>query len=265
MARRCEFVLALAAFSGIALAQQPAKLEFEAASVRPHNPNDDDDQGLRILPGGRLVSHDLSVFVLIAGAYNLRISSGRLSGGPGWIRSEQGVYDIEAVAEEGSVPRGLPAKERDARVSTMLQALLADRFRLAVHHESKEMPVYALIVSKRGHKMRPATLEERECDPDAHPGCQGFGGGPEPKINARAVVVTDLAQVLEIWSDRPIVDQTGLEGLFDFDMPLPFPAGTDPNLPTLFTALDQIGLKLESRKMPVDILVIDHVERPDPD
>jgi uncharacterized protein (TIGR03435 family) len=71
--------------------------------------------------------------------------------------------------------------------------------------------------------------------------------------------------VLEIWSDRPIVDQTGLEGLFDFDMPLPFPAGTDPNLPTLFTALDQIGLKLESRKMPVDILVIDHVEGPDLD
>jgi uncharacterized protein (TIGR03435 family) len=71
--------------------------------------------------------------------------------------------------------------------------------------------------------------------------------------------------VLEIWSDRPIVDQTALEGFFDFDMPLPFPADTDPNLPTVFTALDQIGLKLESRKMPVDILVIDHVERPDPD
>jgi bla regulator protein blaR1 len=263
MARRCEYVLALAAFGWISWAQQPAKLKFEVASVKPHNPEDDDDQGLRTLPGGRLVSHGFSLIVLIAFAYNLPI--GRLSGGPGWIKSEQGVYDIEAVAEEGAVPRGLPGKERDARVMTMLQALLADRFKLAVHHESKEMPAYALVVSKGGHKMRPATREERECDPDAHPGCQGFNGGPEPKINARAVAITDLAKVLEIWSDRPIVDETGLEGLFDFDMPLPFPADADPNLPTLFTALDQIGLKLESRKMPVDILVIDHVERPDPD
>jgi uncharacterized protein (TIGR03435 family) len=177
MARRSEYVLALAAFSSIALAQQQAKLEFEVASVRLHNPDDDGDPGLRILPGGRLVSHGVPVRAVIATAYDLPILSARLAGGPDWISSpERDVYDIEAVAEEGAVPRGLPVKERDARVMTMLQALLADRFKLAVHHESKELPVYALTVSKGGHKMRPAKLEERECDPDAHPGCRGFSG-----------------------------------------------------------------------------------------
>jgi uncharacterized protein (TIGR03435 family) len=244
----------------VVFAQQSNPAAFETASIKPHNPNDPRDQGLQFFPSGRLTAVEIAVRSLIAAAYELPLPSRRLSGGPNWINSEE--YDIEAAAAADEFPSGLPVKDRDEKMRVMLQNLLADRFKLAIHRETKEMPVYALVVSKNGHKMRPASVQ---CDAAANPACRGFNSGPEPVIHGRAVSVADLTRVLERWSDRPILDQTDITGLFDIDMPLPWPLDEpDLSLPTVFTALNQIGLRLEGKKAFVEILVIDRVERPDP-
>ena len=169
------------------------------------------------------------------------------------------------------------------RERLMLQALLADRFKLVIHREVKELPVYALVVAKGGPKLQKADIDEKDCpDSSASPApdpttlCHSLGGGRGRGIHARAVSISELANGLENYTDRPLVDKTGIEGLYHIETrpwlpmqtgPPPAPGATEDGiavaeLPTIFEVLEKLGLKMEPQKEKVDVYVIDHVERP---
>ncbi len=256
-----------------------AALAFEAASVKP-NKSPEFRGGVQFLPG-RFRAQNLPVYWVIAAAYNIGPQSVRLSGGPEWIRSEK--YDIEATAGSGAMPAGLSAKAREDRVRRMLQTLLADRFRLTVRRETRDLPAYVVVVAKNGLKLQKASIDEKDCsDAPAAGGirCHVINGGMGRGLHGKAVTISDITGFVENWSDRPMVDGTGIPGLFEVESdgwtpmrpPPPPPPGTPPNpeaialadpaRPTLFMIFDRLGLKVESQKAPVEMLVIDHVERP---
>ena len=247
----------ISSIGAVAFAQQP--LAFEVASIKPRHSGDHRDPGLSFLPGGRLVATGITVRGLIVTAYDLPMPN-RVSDGPAWINAEE--YDVEATAPADAVPAELSAKDRGTRVRAMLQTLLAERFKLLTHRDTKEMSVYRMVVSKGGSKLHPAKIDN-QCNSSEVSICQNFSSGPDAAIHGRAVTTGDLAKMLEKWSDRPILDQTGIEGLFDIDIALPWPIAADSNLPSIFTVIDPLGLKLEPKKGPVEIFVVDRVERPD--
>jgi len=162
----------------------------------------------------------------------------------------------------------------------MMQALLAERFQLAIRRESKEQPVYALVVPKRA-KLQTATREEKDCVADAsepgnNPPCHIFNGGQGRGLHGEAVDMADLVLFVSNWTDRPVIDKTGLKGLFNIQtdgwtplLPRQGPnegdeakALADPSRPTLFSIFDQLGLKLESQRAPVEMFVIERAEKP---
>jgi len=169
----------------------------------------------------------------------------------------------------------------------MLQTLLADRFKLKVHHEMKEGLVYALVVAKNGPKLEKAKLEEKDCanrvldalDPTS---CHRFMGGQGQGMQGQAVDMQDLAEFLSHFSDKPFMNKTGIAGLYNIQTPgwvplIPRPprpdggtesqraedqAFADPNRPTLNDVLDKLGLKLENQTGMVDTLFVDYVAVP---
>jgi uncharacterized protein (TIGR03435 family) len=232
---------------------------FEVATIKPSNP-DSPGQGLTI-QGKRMVTKNTSLSFLIAFAYGLHPK--QITGGPAWLDSEK--FDITAEPNEEGQPN-------DKQIKSMLAKLLADRFKLTFHKEKKELSAYAITVVKTGAK-----LTKNDSDPNGLPGL-GFRG----KLGALAVrnaTIADFAGLMQtVVLDRPVVDQTGLAGRYDFMLdwtpepsqfggrmgPIPTPAADDPAAPPdLFTAtVAQLGLKLESAKVPVDVMVIDKVEKP---
>ncbi|MGP0074894.1 MAG: TIGR03435 family protein [Bryobacteraceae bacterium] len=250
------------------------RAEFEVASIKL-NKSAEFGGMIRPSPGGRFIGTNIPLRFVITVAYSIK--DFQLSGAPPWLMSER--YDIEAKAEGNA--------NFDA-MRPMLQTLLEERLMLKVHHETKELPVYALMVGKAG-KLHPA---EGECPPPPktlpppEPGklpftpCGGFFMLPG-HLTGQKATIAQLIDSLSIFSGRIVLDKTDLAGKYDVDLQYtpaqaqlpapPPPPGVslpplppiDPNGPSLFTALqEQLGLKLESTKGPVDILVIDHVERP---
>ena len=218
-------------------------------------------------PGGRLTAVGIPLYLAIEWAYGLSIQSVRMSGGPEWTHSAQ--YDIDARPAAGAIPADLPGVVREQRMRPMLQALLAERFKLVVRREHKEIPVYAVSVAKGGLKME--SVDEKDCGPGLP--CHNFQGGQGRGVHSKAASVEDLLSWVENWSDRPMIDHTGLTGLYKMDtdgwVPLrggpggPGDGFDDPTRPTLFTVFErQLGLKLEQTKAPVETYVIEHVERP---
>jgi uncharacterized protein (TIGR03435 family) len=248
---------------------------FEVASIKP-NKSGDNRIMFRNSGGGRFSTAGTTLKMLIGFAYRLR--DFQVSGGPGWISSDR--YDIEAKAEDVAdmSPDKLPA---------MLQNLLAERFQLKAHTETRELPTYELVISKDGSKLK-SVPEPARRDPGAPPGPPPSPGGPMPpgsfrvmrgEIAASAVRIEQLALNLSQMLGRTIVDKTGLQGFFDIHLqwapdpsqntgpfgPMPgaAPPPTDPSGPSIFTAIqEQLGLRLEASKGPVEVLVIDSVERP---
>jgi uncharacterized protein (TIGR03435 family) len=264
-------------------AQQPvSSFAFEAASVRPNNSPDFQGRDWQFLPGGRFAATNTPLSIIIALAFNVPMytESLRLLGGPPWIRSDR--YDIQATGGTGTISAGMSVKARDDKVRLMLQDLLADRFKLVVRREIREVPAYVVVVAKNGPKLRKAAMDEKDCpqvEGNNGVSCHSAIGGQGNGIHGRALSVADVLAFAENWSDRPIIDQTGIEGLFEVDtegwMPLRpriVPPGrqptaediamSDPTRPTLFRILDTLGLKMESRKFPVETFVIDHIEKP---
>jgi uncharacterized protein (TIGR03435 family) len=250
---------------------------FEVASIKPNKSTDFHLQ-MESLPGGTLRVMNFPLKLIIIEAYGLPLqSSQRLSGGPDWINSEK--YDIEASAPQGAVPVGISGKSRSDRLMLMLQTLLADRFKLTVHRETKQMTVYALVASKNGPRVQRAKIDEKDCPESSNlvapaPGtdyCHAFFGGQGRGIHGKTVSMSELGTWLENWTDHPVKDKTGFKALFDIDTEgwgsmnsLAVPATPEPvqdGLASLPAVLDKAGLKLEATKDSVEVIVIDHLER----
>jgi len=282
----------------------PGKQKFEVASVRPNTSNDG-KISIGLQPGGRFTAVNVPLWDLIRQAYALQRS--QLVGAPDWVETAR--YDVVAKAE-GDIPRAAPGGPAGP-MNFMLQDLLEDRFKLKAHRETREMPIYSLVLAREDKKLG-QNLKASTADCEAFRGRgRGFGGpagpggpggapgpgGPERgvlapggrpacgmmigpgQVVAGGMPITQLALMLSQLTQRIVVDRTGLTGNFDIDLtftPERMPQGTpppgvqlpaiDPNGPSVFTAVqEQLGLKLESDRGPVEVLVIDHVERPTPD
>ncbi len=207
MTRRIALaIVSLAAVAGqIEARTRPA---FAVTSVKPTQP---DARGinLQFLPGGRLVITGFPLHIIIAIAYNLPFQSSRLTGGPDWVRSSR--YDIEATAEPGAIPPSLTGAARAQKMKLMLQSLLADRFKLAMRTETREMAVFELVAAKDGPKLEKAKVEEKDCPTRREPtaSCHQFAGGQGRGMHGQAVDLSDLAQYVENWTERPVLDRTG--------------------------------------------------------
>jgi bla regulator protein BlaR1 len=259
-------------------AQSSAKsLSFEVASVK-RNESSDHGIGFELTPGGRFTAKNVPLFIIVAEAYGVPFqgSGAQLSGGPDWIRAER--FDIEAVAEKGSLAGVTTVKAREDRMRLMMQSLLADRFKLVVHRDTKELPVYAIVVSKGGPKIEKSKMEEKDCPDTQADGtnCHSFRGGMGRGLHAQAVTMEDLASAVSNWSDRPVVDRTGLQGLYKIETvgwaPMQPREGGDPGTAedgvpwserqTLFTIFEKMGLKLEAQRAPIERVVIESAQRP---
>jgi bla regulator protein blaR1 len=234
--------------------QEPA---FEVASIKPSAPG---GRGISInrTPGGRLTTENVSLRFLITFAYDVR--DFQVTGGSGWIADAR--WDISAKPE-GEIPQN---DDGNLKIRAMVRSLLADRFKLVVHTETREMPVYALIVGKNGAKLLPSPEGSR---------------GPSMRTGRGQLSVTKcplslFAQALSNQLGRTVIDQTGMTGDFDFKLefapdqnqPVKPIDGHEPVAamesegPSVFTAIqEQLGLRLEGRKGLVKIVVIDQAEK----
>jgi len=275
-------------------AQTPGvRPSFEVASVKPNNSNSTNSS--TSFNRGRFVATNVTVKLLLMSAY--RVQDFQIIGGPGWIGSD--AFDIEAKPEEGAVPQQQGPRDPTAidPMSLMVQSLLEDRFELKLHRETRELPVYILSIGKDGPKFKAVDPAQQT---DAPPGARGVGGVgrvPPPaslpvgnmgssvnngrgEMSAHAVPIARLVNFLAQQLRRPVVDKTDLRDLYDFRVEwtrdqnvgaapqtaggAPTPATPDaPSGPSMFTALqEQLGLKLDSGKAPVEVIVIDSVQKP---
>jgi uncharacterized protein (TIGR03435 family) len=233
--------------AGAGFAQIPATPAFEVASIKPSDP------AARIAirrSGHQLVTTGTSLEFLITWAYD--VHSERLQNKPNWLDAAR--YDVIANAPQGPLPAqpGEPGP-----FQKMMQALLAERFKLALHRETRQMPVYALVVAKDSPRVKlgPAP-ESMGQNPFQMPG--------RGRLNGTQVSAAMLANVLSGQLGRTVRDETGLAGVFDFHLEWTPDTTTDAvgSGPSLFTALqEQLGLRLLARKGAGEVLVIDHVER----
>jgi bla regulator protein blaR1 len=265
--RKTKWMATAGAFLTLAtcvLGQTPSpvphsSLSFEVASVRRSDPNDKAPP-ITVSQGGGFTAH-VTLDTLIMMAYNVKPF--RLSGLPHWAESEH--YSIAAKPPADYRPKkpGI----LDEEMSQQIQNLLADRFGLVVHQESPEKPVYVLVVARNGPKLKEADTSIPFRLRLGKGRISNDGGGRVPM----------LASVLSNQLDRPVIDETGLTGFYKFDLKwapdAPLGSGPDSGVvsgssqpdagPSLFTALEeQLGLKLESKRRPIVVIVVDHVERP---
>jgi uncharacterized protein (TIGR03435 family) len=251
-------VVALISGGSVIFAQAPERLAFEVASVK-RNPSPAGNGRMQNEPGGRFKAVNAPVSWLIAFAYADSAGALRPSqiiNAPSWLGSEH--YDITATAADAADMDSIE-KQRG-----LLRSLLEDRFKFRVHREQREMPVYALVRARSDGTLGPRF---RQSTPDCLQEAAkcGFPGGPVGHIQADAITMDLLAQLLANASDRIVVDRTDLSGGFAIDLEWS-PDQTSSDKPSIFTAVqEQLGLKLESTKAPVDVLVVDHVERPTED
>ena len=240
---------------------------FDAASIKP-NTSQSENAGYGRTPGsGRFTATNNALQMLITTAYKLK--DYQLSGGPPWIKTAR--FDVTAESAQTNVT---PDQFR-----AMLRALLADRFKLAVHTETKDVPVYALTPAKTGLKITAVTdVDCPKYENDKLP-CGSFFMGPT-ELGGRNVSMSFFAEALSNVVSRPVIDNTAFTGKFNVDLefspdgttsfgPAGFTqqgvsaTGAPDNKPSIFTVLqDKLGIKLESQKGPGEILVIDHAEKP---
>ncbi len=231
---------------------------FDVATIKPVDP--DAKAGRFIIMQGthRFVEKAYTLKLLIAAAYDLNPKT--ISGGPEWVESDH--YDIEAITP------GEVRPTHDEQMS-MLRNLLADRFKLTFHREQKLFSIYELTVTKTGPKLKPSTAA-----PDDPPSLISTVYPQRVLLPAKNATMGDLTSLMQrAMLDRPVVDKTGLAGRYDFDLEwapdetqfggsLP-PAPPDAQTAPLFVAIQQqLGLKLEATKGPVDALVVDKAEKP---
>jgi uncharacterized protein (TIGR03435 family) len=230
-------------------------------------------RGLPQIDPGRIVFNNHSLYTLIAHAYGLVCSdvdaTGLISGGPEWARTDKWVVQATIPQDAGLQTSGIIAPMRpaigDPRLRKMLQNLLADRFKLLIHRVTKEIPTYTLTVAKGGSKLQHP--ENVPCTARGDNNIVPLKSGQKPYCSLEMVsmAISDFTALIRMSLDRPVIDKTGLAGTYEFRLLYSQPnrPSDDPAGPSIFTAVEeQLGLKLESAKGPVEILVIDSVERP---
>ena len=247
---------------------------FEVVSIRQNKSDDAENYGLAQYgptpDGWRMSNGSLALAILTA--YVPRsggaIYTGKqIEGQPEWTLNDR--YDIDARIAEADRAEWQNPESQKVMLRAMLQAMLAERCKLAVHRETKELPVYSLVLRKDGPKFK-------QTDPTApHPGGLPVPGGGSliteddgHTMHFYAVSMASLISLLSNWADRPVQDNTGLTGRYDFQLKRPAlgSPSTQPvegdSRPSIPSALEELGLRLESTKGPVEIFVVDHVERP---
>ena len=234
-----------------------APLTFEVATIKLSNP--DQPGKLFTVRGRQVLTINTTLSDLIVFAYDLHQK--QIAGGPDWAETQK--FDVTGLPQAPGIPSIV-------QLRGMIRQLLTDRFKLAFHRDKREMPVYAIVLGPNGHK-----LTKNDNNPNGLPGMLFRGLGNLPVTNA---TISEFAGVMQsAVMDRPIVDRTGLTGRWDFvirwtpdesqfgalGVRVP-PPTDDPNAPPgIFTAFtDQLGLKLDPTRAPVEVVVVDKVERP---
>jgi uncharacterized protein (TIGR03435 family) len=273
-----------------AQSQSAKPVAFQVASIKLNKNPDPRSIRVQVQPGGRYSTTAIPLRLLISQAYGLPFQSPRMSTTPEFTAAVQTMtpaqFDIEAVAPQGVIPAGATEAQQDEIMQRMLQSLLADRFKLVVHRETKELPVYAIVIGKNGPKLKKSDLQEKDCaDRIGKPGvipCHAFNGGQGRGLHTDAANMTDLAQFVENWAGRPVIDKTGLKDLFSIQTTGWRPQETipiqqrpdgqpptaeqqafaDPSTPTLLDIFEQLGLKLEAQRAPVETVTLVSIQRP---
>jgi uncharacterized protein (TIGR03435 family) len=274
------------------LAQAPPveSVSFEAASVKP-NTSGGNNTSVRRLPGGRFTATNVPVALLLQIAYQLQ--QFQVQGAPAWLRSDR--FDIVARLDGDPQPPAVGSTQPD-RMMLALQTLLADRFKLSVHWETQDLPIYALVLAradgKLGPNIRPAAVdctaaaaasaaaakEGRTLNPNTPDRVACGMRNSNGRIMFGGYPLSFFANGLSNEVNRAVVDRTGLAGNWDFELTYTRdrarqpdvtdagPPPADPDGASIFTALqEQLGLKLDSMKGPVRVLVIDRIEQPTSD
>ena len=221
--------------------------EFDVASIRPSTAAPNAGTSFNVFEGGRIRIVNEPVKLLIRTAFQLQDS--QIAGGPAWIDTDR--YDLEAKT-------GRPEKPGPGQISPMLQSLLAERFQLKFHREMRELPVGALVLDrnpKNAEKLKPAA-EDESAAMNTH------GGKPVWQLAATSTQMPDLARYVGNRLGRIVLDRTGLTGRYNFSLQWTTDDAPYENVPTLIESLRELGLKLESQKGQVEVLVIDNIQRP---
>ena len=228
--------------AGILCAQET----FEVASIKAH-PGIITFSADPLVKGNRVTATASTLLDMMTVAYHVRYD--QISGGPNWIRSDH--FDLDARAEG----EGVRSTEQ---IRPMLQALLADRFQLTIHRDTREVPMYALVVNKNGPKLQESSVAD---EPKGQISGESTGSHMEVSQGTMAQLALRLSGN---GAGRPVMDKTGLTAKYTYKMNwVNGTPGPDSEWPSLFVALqEQLGLKLEPTRGPSEIIIIDHAEKP---
>jgi len=194
---------------------------------------------------GRVTMNNATLRTLIRNGYD--IQNFQFAGGPSWLDSD--AYDISAITADH-------AEVSEKQYRALVRTLLAERFGLKVHWETRQGDVYALIVAKNGPKLKVG-------DPSKETGLNTNIAGHEGRMVGINAPVFYLSTVLSNKLSHPVIDKTGLQGKYDWTLVWDPDPGSESTEPSIFTAVqEQLGLKLEPTKLPIDTVIIDHIEQP---
>ncbi|HET9267835.1 MAG TPA: TIGR03435 family protein [Vicinamibacterales bacterium] len=263
----------------VAVVAQEKDATFEVASVKA-NKSGDGNGNMRGVGSDRVVATNMPVRPIITFAY--QVAGYQLIGGPGWLTTER--YDINAKMEAPptSVIPFIPGSTTPNPMQLALRHLLEDRFKLRTHRETREMDIYALVMARPGGGpgpgLKPTTQDCSKAVEPQRPGAPPPGSPGQPfcgisgspgRVKFGGLPASSFATALAGPAGRMVVDRTGMTGSWDFELTFapenrgPDAPPADPNAPSFFTAIqEQLGLRLESTRGPVDVLVIDSVEKP---
>ena len=267
---------------------------FEVVSIKPNHEGSGNVM-VRMAPGGRFEAQNITLRFLLQEAYGVK--DAQISGAPGWVDSEH--YNIDAKTDDASAGDGpgddkrkVDRDDMQARFRLMLQAMLADRFKLALHHDSKELSEYVLVVAKNGPKLHETSAPPADAAPTDRPPGPPAPGSPMPRgairimgrgdLSVSGVALAQFADVLSRQIGHIVVDKTGLKGEYDFTLKWTpdegqgqmfrgageppregAPPPPDANGPSIFTALqEQLGLRLKPDKATVPVVIVESATSP---
>ena len=268
MGNAAKLFLVLVVVPALGVAATAQRAQFEVASVKLHT-SDDQRTYMVAQPGGRFVAGNITLRFLIRSAFQLQ--GDQIVGGPNWLDTDR--FDIDARAPQAPGPPS-------AQLGEMLQSLLADRFKLTTHNEKRELPVFALERARRdgslGPGFRATACPELAVDLSRPQPCTNAQTGVG-SLTMRGMPLNQFTPFLSSFVNRVVVDRTGLDGRYDIELKWTpeqpaqgrggagEPPATDPNAISIFTAVqEQLGLRLNSTRDSVDVLVIDTLEHPTP-